>query len=571
MQKLKNSAIYKLYKDLKGLFTSKERRLSFEFAFSTCLVIFAIVFLMSFFIKSSLNTLNYKYNDQSDSFRLSLAATIIDALNEDVKSGDYANVTKMVQHMITNRVIAYVIIAEKSTGKIVYSTVSKKTYKLTKNGEISSRNSVFGVSEYLKSNDDKYSIYLGFYKDTIFKETYADVTKHSTYFAISFLFVGFLLALVLSGKVTNPLDSLIKATSEFEKGDLSNRVELTSYAEINELISSYNSMVDTLQRLYSSLEAKVQERTRQLEDAYEELQSTQAMMVHSEKMKSLGELVAGIMHEINNPINFIYGNLSHLSNYSNDLVRIIDEFSKYENELSEEHLKEIKGLKSELDYAFIKSDLPDLIRSCKEGTERTKNIILDLKNFSRMEEIALSNVDLPKEIDTTLNILHNKLKYNINVHKEYQDNLPRIEAYGGQLNQVFMNILDNAAYAISGSVDEDDKDHKGDIWIRIKTVDNNVEIEFEDNGKGMPEDVIAKIFNPFFTTKPVGQGTGLGMSISYKVIKNHNGEIKVESEVGKGTKFSIKLPITREKEAALLVEKKPALVKENSDEIVIIE
>ncbi len=571
MQKLKNSAIYKLYKDLKGLFTSKERRLSFEFAFSTCLVIFAIVFLMSFFIKSSLNTLNYKYNDQSDSFRLSLAATIIDALNEDVKSGDYANVTKMVQHMITNRVIAYVIIAEKSTGKIVYSTVSKKTYKLNKNGEISSRNSVFGVSEYLKSNDDKYSIYLGFYKDTIFKETYADVTKHSTYFAISFLFVGFLLALVLSGKVTNPLDSLIKATSEFEKGDLSNRVELTSYAEINELISSYNSMVDTLQRLYSSLEAKVQERTRQLEDAYEELQSTQAMMVHSEKMKSLGELVAGIMHEINNPINFIYGNLSHLSNYSNDLVRIIDEFSKYENELSEEHLKEIKGLKSELDYAFIKSDLPDLIRSCKEGTERTKNIILDLKNFSRMEEIALSNVDLPKEIDTTLNILHNKLKYNINVHKEYQDNLPRIEAYGGQLNQVFMNILDNAAYAISGSVDEDDKDHKGDIWIRIKTVDNNVEIEFEDNGKGMPEDVIAKIFNPFFTTKPVGQGTGLGMSISYKVIKNHNGEIKVESEVGKGTKFSIKLPITREKEAALLVEKKPALVKENSDEIVIIE
>lgn len=571
MQKLKNSAVYKLYKDLKGLVTSNERRLSFEFAFSTCLVIFAIVFLMSFFLKTSLNTLNYKFNDQSDSLRLSLAATIVGALNEDVKSGDYSNVTKMVQHMITNRVIAYVIIAEKSTGRIAYSTVPKKSFKINKSGEIISRNSVFGVSEYFKSNDEKYSIYLGFYKDTIFKETYADVTKHSTYFAISFLFVGFLLALVLSGKVTNPLDSLIKATSQYEKGDLSNRVELTPYTEINELINSYNSMVDTLQRLYSSLEAKVQERTSQLEDAYEELQSTQAMMVHSEKMKSLGELVAGIMHEINNPINFIYGNLSHLSNYSNDLVRIIDEFSKYENELSQEHLKEVKGLKSELDYEFIKSDLPDLIRSCKEGTERTKNIILDLKNFSRMEEIALSNVDLPKEIDTTLNILHNKLKYNINVHKEYQDNLPKIEAYGGQLNQVFMNILDNAAYAISGSVAEDDKDHKGDIWIRIKTVDNKVEIEFEDNGKGMPEEVVEKIFNPFFTTKPVGQGTGLGMSISYKVIKNHNGEIKVESEVGKGTKFSIKLPITREKEAALLVEDKPALFTASSDEIVIIE
>ena len=571
MLKLKDSEIYNLYKDLKGLITSKERRLSFEFAFSTCLVIFSIVFLMTFFIKTSLNTLDYKYNDQSDSFRLSLAATIVDALKEDVKIGDYSNVTKMVQHMITNRVIAYVIIAEKSTQKIVYSTVPKESYRLMKNGEISSKKSIFGTSEYLKSNDEKYSVYLGFYKDTIFKETYADVTKHSTYFAISFMFVGFLLAIVLSGKVTNPLDSLIRATSEFEKGDLSNRVELTPYAEINELISSYNSMVDTLQKLYSSLESKVQERTRQLEDAYEELQSTQSMMVHSEKMKSLGELVAGIMHEINNPINFIYGNLSHLSNYSNDLVKIIDEFTKYENELSQEHLKIVKGIKAELDYEFIKSDLPELIRSCKEGTERTKNIILDLKNFSRMEEIALSNVDLPKEIDTTLNILHNKLKYNINVHKEYQDNLPKIEAYGGQLNQVFMNILDNAAYAIAGSVPEGNKEHKGDIWIRIKTVDKNVEIEFEDNGKGMPQDVTEKIFNPFFTTKPVGQGTGLGMSISYKVIRNHNGEIKVESEVGKGTKFSITLPITREKETALLVESKPALIKENSDEIVIIE
>lgn len=571
MLKLKNSAIYKLYKDFYGLITSKERRLSFEFAFFTCLVIFAVVFLMSFFIKTSLNTLNYKYNYQSDSLRLSLAATIVDALNEDAKKGNYNNVTKMVQHMITNKVIAYVIIADKSTMRTVYSTIPKKSYSLTQNGDINSNNSLFKASEYLKSNDGKYNIYLGFYKDTIFKETYSDVTKHSTYFAISFLFVGFLLALVLSGKVINPLDTLIKATSEFEKGDLSNRVELTSYVEVNELITSYNSMVDTLQRLYSSLEAKVQERTRQLEGAYQELQSTQAMMVHSEKMKSLGELVAGIMHEINNPINFIYGNLSHLSNYSNDLVKIIDEFTKYENELSEEHLKLVKGLKAEIDYEFIKSDLPDLIRSCKEGTERTKNIILDLKNFSRMEEIALSNVDLPKEIDTTLNILHNKLKYNIAVHKEYQENLPKIEAYGGQLNQVFMNILDNAAYAVTGNNSEDDKEHKGDIWIRIKTVDNNVKIEFEDNGKGMPEEVRAKIFNPFFTTKPVGQGTGLGMSISYKVIKNHNGEIKVESEVGKGTKFSITLPITRAKETALLVEHKKSVKEESNEEITIIE
>lgn len=571
MQKLRNSAIYKLYSDIRGLVTSKERRLSFEFAFFTCLVIFAVVFLMSFFIKTSLYTLNYKYNDQTDAFRMSLAATIVDALNEDTQKGNYENVTTMVQRMITNRVIAYLIIADKSNMKTVYSTINKKSYSITKSGDIKGSNNLFKNSEYMKSDSGKYYVYLGFYRDTIFKETYSDVTKHSTYFAISFLFVGFLLALVLAGKVINPLSVFIKATSEFEKGDLSNRVELSPYVEINELVEAYNSMIDTLQRLYSTLESKVQERTSQLEDAYQELQSTQAMMVHSEKMKSLGELVAGIMHEINNPINFIYGNLSHLSNYSADLVKIIDEFTKYEDELSPEHLKNIKDLKKDVDYEFLKSDLPDLIRSCKEGTERTKNIILDLKNFSRMEEVALSTVDLPKEIETTLNILHNKLKYNITVHKEYEDNLPKIEAYGGQLNQVFMNILDNAAYAIEGNDSEDDKEHKGDIWIRIKTVDKNVEIEFEDNGKGMSEETIEKIFNPFFTTKPVGQGTGLGMSISYKVIKNHNGDITVDSEVGKGTKFRITLPITREKEPALLVEHKPSVSEDINDDIIIIE
>ena len=182
----------------------------------------------------------------------------------------------------------------------------------------------------------------------------------------------------------------------------------------------------------------------------------------------------------------------------------------------------------------MKSDLPDLIRSCQEGTERTKNIILDLKNFSRLEEAVINSVDLPREIDTTLNILHNKFKNKITVHKEYADNLPNIEGYGGQLNQVFMNILDNAAFAIK---------EKGDVWIRIKNEGNHVQLEFEDNGCGMDQKVADKVFDPFFTTKPVGQGTGLGMAISYKVIKNHKGNITISSEEGKGTKFTITLPI----------------------------
>ena len=282
------------------------------------------------------------------------------------------------------------------------------------------------------------------------------------------------------------------------------------------------------------MEQQVKERTSELEAAYTELKSTQAMMVHSEKMKSLGELVAGITHEINNPVNFIYGNLIHLNNYSKDLIEIIDKFGEFEGDLTPEHKQKIEALKENIDYEFLKSDLPDLIRSCQEGTERTKNIILDLKNFSRLEEAVINSVDLPKEIDTTLNILHNKFKNKITVHKEYAENLPNIEGYGGQLNQVFMNILDNAAFAIK---------EKGDVWIRLKNEGDHIQLEFEDNGCGMEEKVAHKVFDPFFTTKPVGQGTGLGMAISYKVIKNHKGNITISSQEGKGTKFTITLPI----------------------------
>ena len=153
-----------------------------------------------------------------------------------------------------------------------------------------------------------------------------------------------------------------------------------------------------------------------------------------------------------------------------------------------------------------------------------------------MEESAITNVDLAKEIDSTLNILNNKFKHNITVHKDYHEDVPKIEAYGGQLNQVFMNILDNAAFAVS------EKDH-GEVWITISKDDKNAYVSIKDNGKGMSEETKNKIFNPFFTTKPVGQGTGLGLSISYKVIKNHNGSIDVDSKVGEGTTFKLTLPL----------------------------
>ena len=351
---------------------------------------------------------------------------------------------------------------------------------------------------------------------------------------LAFLIFGLISAYYMTKVILNPLLDLVRGSKELSEGNFGYRFKQTNYSEINKLTDTYNQMAESLQNLYTDLENKVKERTIELENMNTELKNTQVMMIHSEKMRSLGQLVAGITHEINNPINFIHGNMVHLKNYSTALIDIINLYESYEEELADEKRQELKKMKTTIELDFIREDLPLLIKSCHEGTERTKNIINDLKNFSRLDEMVVNNVDLPKEIDTTLNILHNKIKGKIEVVKDYAPNLPTIEGYGGQLNQVFMNILDNACYAIQ---------ENGTIYIRLQKEGKDVIIEFEDTGCGMQKEQLEKIFEPFYTTKPVGSGTGLGMSISYKVIQQHHGLIFVDSVVGKGTKFRIQLPI----------------------------
>lgn len=354
---------------------------------------------------------------------------------------------------------------------------------------------------------------------------------------LMFLLFGMIASYFLTKIIIIPLMDLVKGSKELSEGNFEYRFKPTGYQEIIKLKDTYNKMAESLQTLYTDLENKVKERTKALEDANNELKNTQSMMVHSEKMRSLGELVAGITHEINNPINFIHGNLTHLQNYSKALLELIDLYESFETDLNDEKKIEIKKLKEKIELDFLKEDLPMLIKSCKDGTDRTKNIILDLKNFSRLDELVINTIDLPKEIDTTLNILTTKMKGKAEIVKEYDTNLPLIEGYGGQLNQVFMNILDNACYALG---------EKGTIFIRLKKTEKDVIIEFEDTGCGMNKEQTEKIFDPFFTTKPVGSGTGLGMSISYKVIQKHNGTISVDSKEGKGTTFRIQIPIKME-------------------------
>ena len=355
---------------------------------------------------------------------------------------------------------------------------------------------------------------------------------------LAFLIIGLTGSYYITKVIITPLLELIKGTKELSEGNFQHRLKKTGYLEVNQLVETYNKMAENLEILYTGLEAKVLERTKELENINNELKNTQAMMVHSEKMRSLGQLVAGITHEINNPINFVYGNMTHLKNYSSALIEIINLYESFENDLSEEKRTELNELKENVELSFIKKDLPMLIESCHEGVKRTKDIIMDLKNFSRLDEMVINSINLSKELDTTINILNNKMKNRIEIVKEYDDDLPLIEGYGGQLNQVFMNILDNACYAI--------KDN-GTIYIKLQKTEKDVIMEFKDTGCGMTQEQAEKIFDPFYTTKPVGEGTGLGMSISYKVIQNHKGTITVSSEQGKGTVFKIQLPIEMSK------------------------
>lgn len=539
-----------------GYIKRGEKRLSFDFLGGITVMLITILMIVTLAIMNAVQSLDNEIYAKTTELHNTIANNVAMNINSTFNEEDLSAVENAIKVMIHGKLIKYCVITTPDNSSFYVSTLQNPTVDNERiSQEALDENKMMHTSCVVKKSD-RYNIYIGFSDDATFMERIQKLAGNFAGVFVICLLLGIFIATGLCRRVLKPIGALIKVTGAFSNGDLSDRLEKTKYIEFNELVDSYNGMADSMQRLYSSLEHKVNERTQQLNEAIKELQNTQAMMVHSEKMKSLGELVAGIMHEINNPINFIYGNMTHLKNYSEDLIMLIDKFAEYTELLPEDKKQEYQKLLKEIDYEFLKEDLPDLIKSCHEGTERTKNIILNLKDFSRMEESAITNVDLPKEIDSTLNILNNKFKNKITVHKDYHEDVPKIEAYGGQLNQVFMNILDNAAFAVS------DKDH-GDVWITIRKDNKFAYVEIEDNGKGMSDETKNKIFNPFFTTKPVGQGTGLGLSISYKVIKNHNGNIDVQSELGKGTKFIIKLPLIFERE-----EEKPAEKKDDVIEVI---
>ncbi|MFB2935900.1 ATP-binding protein [Aerosakkonemataceae cyanobacterium BLCC-F154] len=294
---------------------------------------------------------------------------------------------------------------------------------------------------------------------------------------------------------------------------------------------------------------ELREKAEQLEQAMNQLKHTQSQLVQAEKMSSLGQLVAGVAHEINNPINFIYGNLTHINEYAQSLFHILNLYQQY----YPDPVPEIKAEIESQELHFVAEDLPKLLDSMTLGTNRILQVIVSLRNFSRVDEAQKKAVNLHEGIDSTLLILQNRLKARgkypgVEVVKEY-GKLPLVECYAGQLNQVFMNIISNAIDAVVSRFTNDTFLGKPRISICTEVVGKEwVRIAIADNGIGMTEEVRHKVFHPFFTTKPIGAGTGLGLSISYQIIvEKHGGNLTCVSAPKQGTKFIIEIPIQQSK------------------------
>jgi signal transduction histidine kinase len=369
--------------------------------------------------------------------------------------------------------------------------------------------------------------------------------------------IAALLAFYTSRAIARPIEAVTQVAQQVSReSNFHLQAPILTHDEVGILAVAFNRLIQkvaeythALEMSHQTLELRVQERTQELQLALENIKKAQLQLIQAEKMSSLGQLVAGIAHEINNPVNFIYGNLTHTDQYARDLLELIEIYRTQLPQLT----PDIQNKEEEIDLEFLRQDFPELLHSMKVGADRIREIVRSLRNFSRLDEAAIKHVDIHEGLDSTLMILQNRLKSKsdhpaIEIVKKYGI-LPPVECYPGQLNQVFMNILSNAIDAVEERYSQRSPLEvvacPSKITIYTRSIeDTQIAIHIQDNGSGMSAEVRQRLFDPFFTTKPVGKGTGMGLSISYQiVVERHRGSLECISELGEGTEFAITIPV----------------------------
>ena len=338
-------------------------------------------------------------------------------------------------------------------------------------------------------------------------------------------------------KVVRPIKAVTQTAQQVvQTSNFRRQALVTSQDEVGTLAMALNQLItwmgkysDELKASQAALSNEVKERSQALST----LKETQSQLIQAEKMSSLGEMVAGIAHEINNPINFIHGNLIYANQYAENLLNLINLYQKHYPNPADD----IQAVIEDIELDFLRSDFSNILGSMKVGTERTKEIVISLRNFSRLDESEYKSVDLSAGIDGTLLILNHRIKQGVEIIKDYTYS-GLVDCYPAQINQVFMNILSNALDALESHQTDVPK-----IVIHIEKQEDQAIVKFRDNGPGIPDEGKTRIFDPFFTTKPVGKGTGLGLSICYTIVQKHHGTLSVERVVPQGTEFVIVLPL----------------------------
>ena len=374
--------------------------------------------------------------------------------------------------------------------------------------------------------------------------------------AVEMLLVG-LFSLLLGTYLTRQLKVLQVTAKKISQGDYSTRIPVTGHDEVADVSSAFNRMSTALQETQTSrdeyeeqlielnqtLEEKVERRTAQINRQVAELQAandkiadTQAKLIQSEKLASVGQLAAGVAHEINNPIGFVRSNLTTLTEYVETYQTLLKAYQSLTSLAEDErsgHIKEIRKIEDREDIEFINEDITELLKDSVDGTARVRDIVQGLRDFSHTGGQSRTRCDLNRCIESTLKIVKNGLQNKCIIETSLQP-VPEVMANTGEINQILMNLMVNAGQAVGDN---------GLITVKTAMHKNTVQIDIQDNGSGIDPSHLDKLFDPFFTTKPVGEGTGLGLAISYGIIQDHDGEIEVNSELGVGTTFTIRLPV----------------------------